>query len=293
MYRGLVELFENHPDCYFLLFTNGTLISDEIAKKMHKLGNVSPLISIEGREVVSDQRRGGTRVYSRAIQGLKLCRKHRLITGVATSICKSNINDLVTETFVNELMNLGVHYLWYYIYRPVGPNPSPELSLSQEEVVKLRQFMVKIRSEVPLIIVDSYWDHDGRALCPAAVGISHHIGPAGDIELCPPIQFALDNIKNGKKLCDIFNNSEFLTELRELLCKTSRGCILLEQPGLLKKAIEKTGARDSSGRGTALNELASMTACSSHHIPGKEIPEKYWPYKFAKKYWFFGFGAYG
>jgi len=36
-----------------------------------------------------------------------------------------------------------------------------------------------------------------------------------------------------------------------------------------------------------------MTCRSSHHLSGAEIPEKHWLYRIAKKYWFFGFGAYG
>ena len=31
---------------------------------------------------------------------------------------------------------------------------------------------------------------------------------------------------------------------------------------------------------------------SSQHLPGQEVPEEHWVYRFAKKHWFFGFGAY-
>ena len=44
---------------------------------------------------------------------------------------------------------------------------------------------------------------------------------------------------------------------------------------------------------TTLTELAAMAAYPSHHQPGREIPERSLAYRFAKKYWFFGFGAYG
>lgn len=293
MHHGLFDLMQNHLDSYFLLFTNGTMITDETAGKMHRLGNVSPLISIEGRETVSDQRRGSDRVYNRTMKGLEHCRNHGLITGVATSVCKSNIIDLASEIFINELVEHRVHYLWYYIYRPVGPDPSPELTLSREEVLTLRRFMVEVRGKVPLLVVDSYWDHMGRALCPAAVGMGHHIGPNGDIEPCPPIQFARDNIRDSENLFDIFNNSEFLKRFRDLVCRTTRGCILMEQPELLEKTMREERARDTSGRGTGFEEMLSMTPCSSHHLPDSEIPEKYWLYKFAKKHWFFGLSAYG
>ena len=227
------------------------------------------------------------------MKGLAYCRKHRLITGVATSVCKSNIDDLATETFINELVNQRVHFLWYYIYRPVGPKPSPELSLSSDEIIRLRQFIVNIRAKAPIMVVDSYWDHEGRALCPAATGIGYHIGPGGDVEPCPPIQFAGDNIHDNGSIYDVLTQSKFLTQFRNLARCTTRGCIIMERPDLLENTVRQNGIWDSSGRGTGLEELCRMTPRSSHHIPDKEIPEKYWPYRLAKKYWFFGFGAYG
>ena len=35
-----------------------------------------------------------------------------------------------------------------------------------------------------------------------------------------------------------------------------------------------------------------MGPLRSQHDPGNEVPEKHWMYRFAKKHWFFGFGAY-
>ena len=293
LYRDLFGLIGRHPDCYFQVFTNGTLLTDEVAREMRRLGNVTPLISVEGRERVSDERRGGQHVYQRTIQGLEHCRKHRLITGVATSVCRSNIDDLVSDAFVHELAGRGVHYLWYYVYRPVGPDPSPQLALSMDEILRLRKFIVEVRTRAPIMIIDAYWDHEGKALCPAAVGISHHINPAGDIEPCPVVQFSRDNVGDGRNLAELFGQSEFLKAFRAKIAETTRGCILLDQPEALKAFLVQQGARDTSGRGTGLAELSAMIARPGHHLPGQEIPEKHWAYRFAKKHWFFGFGAYG
>ncbi len=293
LYDGLFEVFEKHPDCYFLLFTNGMMITDAVAKEMRRIGNISPLISIEGLEEVSDVRRGGEGVYEQSMAGLANCTKNRLVTGVCTSVCKSNIDDLASEKFVNDVAALGAHYLWYYIYRPVGPNPSPELVLDDGQVTALRRFMVDIRLTAPLMVIDSYWDDQGNALCPAAVGIANHISPEGYIEPCPPLQFAKDNIGDGTGLYDIFNQSDFLAKFRSMCCDTTQGCIIMEQPETLAGFIQAEDATDSSGRGTLLDELGGMCACGSHHQPGKEIPERSWAYRFAKKHWFFGFGAYG
>lgn len=293
LYEGLFDVFEKHPDCYFLLFTNGTMITDAVAKEMRRIGNISPLISVEGLEEVSDVRRGGDRVYEQSMMGLANCTKNRLVTGVCTSVCKSNIDDLATEKFVNDAAALGAHYLWYYIYRPVGPKPAPELALDANEVKRLRRFIVDIRLKAPIMVVDAYWDGAGNALCPAAVGMANHISPDGYVEPCPPLQFARENIGDGTGLYELFNNSEFLARFRTMCTKTTRGCIIMECPEKLSAFINEEDAVDSSGRGTLLEELDGMCPCGSHHQPGEEIPERSWAYRFAKKYWFFGFGAYG
>jgi MoaA/NifB/PqqE/SkfB family radical SAM enzyme len=293
LHSGLMDIFERHPNIYFLLFTNGTLLDSNTAGRLRQLGNVSPLISIEGLETESDARRGGCGVYSSALEGLRHCHENRLFTGVASSISRNSIDDLVCDRFVNEIARLGAHYLWYYIYRPVGPNPSPERALSSEQILRLRRFIVDSRATAPLMLVDAYWDHEGRALCPAVSGIAHHIAPNGAIELCPVIQFAKENVGNGTGLSDIFQRSALLRDFKSETAKRTRGCIVMDDPQWLAAFAREHGAVDSSGRGTAIEELAHFACCPSHHIPGSEIPEKSLIYRFAKKHWFFGFGAYG
>src|SRR5688572_2469469 len=99
LHPQLMQIFEAHPDCYFQVFTNGQLITDEVAAEMRRAGSVSPLISVEGSEVVSDERRGRLNVLSKTMAGLAACRRNRLITGVATSVCRTNL-DLVTEDWL-------------------------------------------------------------------------------------------------------------------------------------------------------------------------------------------------
>src|SRR5947208_8229977 len=71
MHPRLFDLLEPHPDCYFQIFTNGQFITDEKAKRMRRLGNVTPLISVEGNEIVSDQRRGRGGVLGKTLHGIQ------------------------------------------------------------------------------------------------------------------------------------------------------------------------------------------------------------------------------
>ncbi len=292
LHPELFEIFEAHPDCYFQVFTNGQLITDEVAARLRRAGNVSPLISVEGTEVVSDERRGRLNVLSKTIAGIRNCRKNRLITGVATSVCRSNIDDLVSETWLRRLIEMGVHYVWFHTYRAVGPKPNPELSLSPDQIVKVRRFVVEMRSRLPIAIVDAYWDDKGEALCPMATGVSHHISPYGDIEPCPIIQFAKETISDGDSVFQVMNNSAFLRDFRETAAKATRGCVVLERPDLVRDLVERHGARDTTQRLTAMAEIEAMQPRHSQHQPGREVPEDHWAYRFAKKHWFFGFGAY-
>src|SRR5437867_7485780 len=191
MHPRLLDVLAAHPECYFQVFTNGQLITGKTAKRLRELGNVTPLISIEGREITSDERRGKKEVFVRTLRGLDNCLREKLLTGIATSVCQSNIDELLTEDWLRELVARGVHYVWYHTYRPVGPKMNMPLALRPDQLVRVRRFVVEMRARLPIAIIDAYYDHSGQALCPMATGVSHHISPRGDIEPCPIIQFAV------------------------------------------------------------------------------------------------------
>jgi MoaA/NifB/PqqE/SkfB family radical SAM enzyme len=291
MHPDLLDVLAAHPNCYFQIFTNGQLITPGIAKELRRLGNATPLISIEGSEVVSDQRRGGREVLNKTLAGLRNCVEQNLIVGVATSVCQTNYG-LVSEDWLRRLIGMGVMYAWFHTYRVVGPNPAPELALTPEQVHRLRSFIVRMRRTLPIGIVDAYWDDKGEALCPMATGVSHHIGPSGAIEPCPIIQFARETIHDGGSFYKAMTGSAFLNDFRRTAAEATRGCIVLERPDLVRDLVARHAARDTTQRGTALAELEKLTPRTSQHLPGQEVPEEHWLYRFAKKHWFFGFGAY-
>ncbi len=293
MHPELLEIMERHPDCYFQVFTNGQFITHDVAKQLRRMGNVTPLISVEGNAIVSDKRRGRPDVLNKTMEGLHNCLNNKLLTGVCTSVCKTNIDDLVTERWLDRLIEMGVLYSWFHVYRPMGPDACPELCLTPQEQLRIRRFVVEMRSKKPIAIIDAYYDGEGRALCPAATGISHHINPWGDIEPCPIVQFAKESIHDtGKTLGEKFLQSEFLRDFRTLAQSSTRGCIVLERPDLLHELVVAHGAKDSTARKTALAELKAMQTRTSQYNPGNEIPEKSWVYRFTKRFLFSDFGVY-
>lgn len=294
MHPELFDFLAEHRDCFFQIFTNGQLITEKKARTLRQLANATPLVSIEGTEVISDQRRGKKDVLSKTLRGLDNCLREKLLTGVATSLCQTNIDELLTEQWLRSLIDRGVHYAWYHSYRPVGPKIHPELALTREQARRVREFVVDARARLPIALIDAYYDGQGQALCPMTTGISHHISPTGAIEPCPIIQFATENVRDRAKdgVYDQITQSEFLRDFRETAASHTRGCIVLERPDLVKELALRHGATDTTLRGTAMAEIESMTPRGSQWQPGDEVPEKHWAYKLAKKFFFNDFGAY-
>ena len=72
--QDIVSLCNKHSDCYFLAFTNGTLIDEAFAEDMLRVKNFIPAISIEGSRETTDARRGkGT--YDKVQQAVRILRE--------------------------------------------------------------------------------------------------------------------------------------------------------------------------------------------------------------------------
>lgn len=294
MYKGLLDVLALHPDCYFQIFTNGTLITDEVARRMRELGNITPVISIEGLKEESDRRRQKDDVFSRTLEGMRNCRRHKLIFGSAASICKGNYDDLVNEKHIQALAKEGAMYMWYYIYRPVGAEPNPRECLSEEQIRGLRQFLVDQRDKAPLFIIDTYWDDKGNAICPGASGMSHHIAPSGAVEFCPVMQLSTKVLSpDASNLTAIMEEYGMIARMREHTAEKTRGCILMEDPADMREFLKKEGAEDYTSRGTVKQEYDAMCHVPGHDMKTDLIPERNVIYRFLKKRYFFGFGAYG
>lgn len=290
----LTGFFDAHRGSYFQLFTNGQLLDDACAARLRAAGNVSPLISIEGGAQTYAARRGTGQAYGTALEALACCKRQGLMTGVATSVSASTFADVVTSAFIEDMVARGAHYVWYYIYRPSGPAPGFEEALSDSQVQDLRRFLIEQRQRCrAAVIIDAYWDHEGNALCPAAMGISHHINALGDVEPCPPVQCSDVRIDLASDVASTIEGSAFLKAFRTEVPALTRGCVLMDHPAELAELADQCGAHDSSGRGRFFAELAGRPVCGCHNHAGEPMPETSWGYRLAKKHCFFGFGAYG
>ncbi len=290
----LPEFMKQHPKAYFQLFTNGRFLTADLAKKLAQAGNVTPLISVEGVGASYQARRGNNDMYTSALDALDHCSKAGLVTGVATSVSASNFKDTACPEFIDEMVARGAHYVWYYIYRPSGPNPGFEEALTDQQVRDLRAFILEQRKRVTsAVIIDAYWDEHGHSVCPAAAGINLHINATGDVEPCPPIQCSDCHVQMEDDLVADVEQSLLLTLFQSKIPALTSGCVLMDHPKELASLCNSCDAIDSSGRNTFFAELAARPTCGCHNHSGAPMPETTWFYRTMKKTLFLGFGSYG
>lgn len=92
--KDLIRICEKHSDCVFLCFTNSTLIDEEFADEMLRVGNFVPAISLEGFEEATDGRRGAG-VYQKVRKAMELLRRKKLIYGI--SCCYTSAHKLALQ----------------------------------------------------------------------------------------------------------------------------------------------------------------------------------------------------
>lgn len=292
MYKNIWNVFERHRDCYFQVITNGMLFTERNVARLKKVGNVTPLISLDGFEGQNDMRRGEG-VWKSAAKGMGRLKKAGVIFGVATTATGKNMDEVMSDEYVQHFIDKGAMYIWYYIYRPVGEEPHPEYCMAKEQIVELRRRLLRLRRKHPIVIIDTYWTAEGEAFCPAAMGLGFHVGPQGSIEPCPPLSFAREKLSdNDGDVYKTINDSSFLRGFQKFVKNRTKGCVILESPQELMDYMRSHGVTDFSTR-DAFAEYGASSPRHSHHLEGEEIPEDYWVYRLLKKNVFFGMGALG
>ncbi|MCX8013128.1 MAG: radical SAM protein, partial [Rectinema sp.] len=101
--RDLLDLAQVHNDCVFLAFTNGTLVDQEFAQALAKVGNFALAFSIEGFEDATDFRRGnGT--YRQIVEGMRHMKAAGAPFGFSACYHAKNTEAVGDEAFLDFLI---------------------------------------------------------------------------------------------------------------------------------------------------------------------------------------------
>ena len=243
--KDIIRLCEEHPDCVFSTFTNGTLIDEAFAKEMLRVKNFVPAISIEGFEDATDSRRGnGT--YQKIIRAMNILKENRLPFGISCCYTSANAEVIGSEEYFDQMINMGAKFAWFFTYMPVGKGAVKELmaDAAQREMMyhKIREF----RQTKPIFTVDFWNDGEYVGGCIAGGRCYCHINANGDIEPCAFIHYSDSNIRE-KSLLEAYQSPLFMGyhDNQPWNENMLRPCPVLDNPGSLTRIVEESHAKST------------------------------------------------
>jgi MoaA/NifB/PqqE/SkfB family radical SAM enzyme len=238
----MLDIYEKYNDVMFTPFTNGTLFDEKLADRIQKLGNVMPMFSLEGFEKETDARRGKG-VFQKVMHGMDLLRERGVLFGVSTATGRFNIDTVVSDEFIDMLIEKGAKMSWYFIFMPVGTAPDVNLMLTPDQRIFLGRRSREIRTTKPYFIIDFFNDAPYVGGCIAGKYYCH-INSNEDVEPCIFSHLSTYNLK-GKSLKDAFKEP-FFKELRARQPYNKnmlRPCMMIDNPNVVREVTAKVHAK--------------------------------------------------
>ncbi len=242
------DIYERHSDVFFQIYTNGTLIDKEAARRLARLGNALVTFSIEGFEEETDARRGrGT--FQKIMQGMDNLREVGVPIGFSATVTRHNIDVLTNDKFYDMLIDKGCLLGWHFFYMPVGRNASTELMPTPEQRKLMQHLGAKrIRNQKPLFVIDFL--NDGPYMNGCIAGARHyfHINAHGDVEPCVFVHLAVDNVKQ-KSLKEIISSPFFkaIRARQPFDNNRLRPCMIIDHPHVLREVYNGFHPRSTDG----------------------------------------------
>ncbi|UCC59862.1 MAG: radical SAM protein, partial [Dehalococcoidia bacterium] len=165
-----------------------------MAERLVDLGNVAPMISIEGFEEQTDACRGKG-AFERAMKAMDSLRKAGCLFGFSVKVDRHNTDYVTSDEFMDLMIEKGAIYGWYFLYMPIGRDPRISLMPTPEQRNQVRMAINHFRRTKPVLMVDFWSDGALTAGCINGGRIYFHINHRGDVEPCIFVHYATHNIK--------------------------------------------------------------------------------------------------
>lgn len=240
----MLDIYQKYNDMYFMPFTNGTLFNENLVNRLKSLGNVMPMLSIEGFEKETDKRRG-TGVFNSVMNGMDLLSTNGIPFGTSVATGNTNLQTVTSKDFIDMIYKKGSKMLWYFMFMPVGDNPLEDINymLSPTERLVLGERTREIRKEMKVFPIDFFNDAPYVGGCIAGKYYCH-INSKEDLEPCIFSHFATENVKNKPLIealkCDYFKE---LRRRHPYSKNLLRPCPMIDNPNEIREIVSLTNAK--------------------------------------------------
>lgn len=276
--KDIIRLCEEHQDCYFFAFTNGTLVDDNLCKDMLRVGNFALAFSIEGDESATDLRRGkGT--CRKVIEAMDRMKAHRLVFGYSTCYHRYNTESVGSDEFVDNMITRGCRFSWNFTYMPIGKDARTDFIATPEQRAYMYRRIREIREKKPIFAMDFWNDGEYANGCLAGGKRYLHINAAGDVEPCAFIHYSNVNI-HDVTLLEALRSPLFMAYRRNQPFNSNmlRPCPLLDNPEMLASMVKESGAKS-----TQMEAPEDVDVLCSKTVPAAkvwaEVADRLWEEK--------------
>ncbi|MCC8109280.1 MAG: radical SAM protein [Planctomycetes bacterium] len=237
----LEEIAKEFDDMFFMVYTHGQRIDEDMAKRFGELGNIYPAISIEGSEKFTDARRGEG-AHKRILETMDRLTKNGVLFGYSLTHTKANHEAACSEEFMDEMIAHGAAFGWVFQYIPIGREPDMSLVPTGKQRVERREKILSARKRKPLLVFDFWNDGDSVDGCIAWGRKYAHVTARGYVEPCVFVHFAKDSV-HEKTLGECLRSDAF----KEMRSKAPfdedrrRPCPQIDHPHILRNIVQKHG----------------------------------------------------
>jgi MoaA/NifB/PqqE/SkfB family radical SAM enzyme len=259
----LLDITQGFPEIIFPMFTNGLLIDDAAMAKLETQRHVIPVISLEGRGIVTDERRGQG-VFAQLDATMEKMRRRSIVFGTSLTVTRKNFTTVVNEAFIEEMVEKGCRLFFFIDYIPVQEG-TDGLALTEDlratEASQVLHFRSLHRDRVFMAFPGGEAIHGG---CLAAGRGFVHVSAEGRVEPCPFSPYSDVSLKE-LSLREALQ-SEFLSTIRgslEHLTEANGGCALWEN----REWVASLAGGQATDRGLPAREFI-VRAASEERISG-------------------------
>jgi sulfatase maturation enzyme AslB (radical SAM superfamily) len=195
--RDLLDMARKHRSQFFLVFTNGTLITKPVAREIARLGNVTPAISVEGFEEQTDKRRGRG-VHKRILQAMENLREAGVPFGISVTATRETARIVTSDEFFDFYFDReGATYGWIFQYMPIGREHSLGPMVTPMQRLEMYRRTWRAVRERKIFIADFWNSGTASSGCIAAGrpnGGYFYINWNGAITPCAFVPYSTHNI---------------------------------------------------------------------------------------------------
>jgi MoaA/NifB/PqqE/SkfB family radical SAM enzyme len=249
----MLDIAGSFPLVQFLMFTNGTMINDAVIASLEQHRNIIPVISLEGNQTETDDRRGSG-IYANLRNTVARLKRKNIFWSTSLTITRMNVETIADDNFIADLYGLGCQMFFFMEYTPTTPG-TEDWVISPEQRKALGGKVAAFREKYSALFVNLPDDEAEFGGCLAAGRGFIHVAPEGRLEACPFAPFS-DSDAGADGLAAALA-SPLMRAIRERhheLTETRGGCALRDKAGW----VASLGACAAGGR--AENVMASAGA---------------------------------